>query len=188
MKTKFILFTILIFNVCFVCAQSDYSSYLNKALEKLEAGDCASARKFYNVYTDLTGESKKSIEAMIAECGSKIVGQKSSYRINDKLVIDGKIYRVAHTEDKGTHGFAICDMGSGPITDEMINSRKLPTKSEFEIIIKIIKKLKLAKANYWISDRCSNDRCEYFAYGYSSWSSRCDSINYSHGILLIYRF
>lgn len=136
MKTKLVFLSILIFNVTCVCAQNDYSNYLNRAMEKLESGDCESAQKFYNVYKDLSGETKKSVETLIADCSKKIVGQKSSYRINDKLEINGKLYRVAHIEDKGKHGFAIYDMGAGPITKEMINARQLPTTSEMLIIKK----------------------------------------------------
>lgn len=185
MKTKLVFLSILIFNVASISAQSDYSNYLNRAMEKLEAGDCESASKFYNVYKDLTGDTKKSVETLIADCSKKIVGQKSSYRINDKLEINGKLYRVAHIEDKGQHGFAICDMGAGPITEEMINARLLPTKSEMLIIRRRQNKLKLSGGFYWTIDRCNSGKVNSISFSGGSW---CDSINSSNRILLIHRF
>lgn len=194
MKTKLVFLSILIFNVASISAQSDYSNYLNRAMEKLEAGDCESASKFYNVYKDLTGDTKKSVETLIADCSKKIVGQKSSYRINDKLEINGKLYRVAHIEDKGKHGFAIYDMGAGPITEEMLSSRQVPTMSEMLIIRRNMKKLKLSGGNYWIIDRCDGGRGAYLSVYWDSWAGKytkefcCSDMKDSNSILLIHRF
>ena len=57
MKTKFFLLALFATFALSISAQTDYSNYLSKAMAKLEEGDCASAKKFYNVY--LLAELKK---------------------------------------------------------------------------------------------------------------------------------
>ena len=52
---KTLLLMILVLVGGSISAQSDYSNYLNKALEKLEAGECESAQRFYNIYKELSG-------------------------------------------------------------------------------------------------------------------------------------
>ena len=58
MKKRTLLFVICALFTYVVNAQSDYSSYLNKAMAALEEGNCESAKKLYNVYKDLSGDSK----------------------------------------------------------------------------------------------------------------------------------
>lgn len=75
MKNKLFLLAFFCMCVFGVNAQSDYSSYLNKALEKLEAGDCEAGRRFYNVYKELSGKSVLSVEELISDC-SRSAGYK----------------------------------------------------------------------------------------------------------------
>lgn len=178
----FVLFALLAFQMN---AQSDYSSYLNLAMERLEAGDCVSAQKLYNVYKELSGEEKPSVQILIDDCNKKNDKNKV-YKINDKIEIDGRIYKVAHVEDKGKHGFAICDMGGGPITNDMISQRLLPTRSEMRIIIRNRLKINLTSGKYWTMDK--SDKNHYF-YWNNEWSDWYSGDQYdSHGILFIYRF
>ena len=51
-----------------VNAQTDDSTYLNKTIERLEAGDCQGAQRFYNVYKELSNRSVKYLEKSIDEC------------------------------------------------------------------------------------------------------------------------
>ena len=185
MKTKIVLFAIFATVAFNVNAQTDYSNYLKKAMDKLESGDCESAQKFYNVYKDLSGESKPSVQILINDCMKK-ADEGKVYKINDKIERGGKIYKVVHTEDKGTHGFAVCDMGSGPITDNMIANRQLPTRSEMKIIIRNRHKINLTSGKYWTMDK-SRDRFYYWDCGWSDWMPGGRQSD-SHGLLYIYRF
>lgn len=185
MKRGSLLFVVFAIFALVVNAQSDYASYLSKAMEKLEAGDCESAQKFYNVYKDLSGESKPSVQVLIDDC-IRNNNENRTYKINDKIEKEGKIYKVAHVEDKGKHGFAVCDMGSGPITNDMVANRQLPTRSELKIILRNRHKIKLTSGKYWTMDKSGNDTFFYWDNGWSDWFT--DSQRDSHGILLIYRF
>ena len=169
MKTKLPLLAIFALFAFNVNAQSDYSSYLNKALEKLEAGDCESDQKYYNVYKDLSGESKSSIEELIQDCITKA---QKSYTIGDKIIVDNKIYKVAYIEDGGKHGFAVCENGSGKKPENSV----IPTWAEFKLIEKNNKILKLCGKYYYT-----------YGLGGRGNESSCRS-DQTYDILLIYRF
>lgn len=49
-------------------AQSDDSTYINKAVEKLAEGDCQSAQRYYNVYKEMSGKTIKYLENEIKDC------------------------------------------------------------------------------------------------------------------------
>ena len=165
-------------------AQSDYSSYLDKALQKLESGDCDGAQKMYNVYKDLTGNTSASVERLIADCQHDTT---KTYKVGDRIVIDGNFYKVAYVEDGGKRGFAVCEMGSGPLKKEYLEQRKIPTWSEFNLIKENNKILKL-DGRYW-ADRTSGS--SYYVYrlaeGVSSGGDYYP-MSYSRDILFIYRF
>lgn len=186
MKTKLFLFALLATFALSVSAQSDdYQKYLDKALSNLENGNCDAAKKMYDVYKELTGKTVSSVEVLIQDC--KPTSSAKKYAINDKIEIDGFLYRVAYIEDDGAHGFAIYDFGAGPITDEMINNRKLPTKSEMALIAENADTLKLLKGEYyWTIDRYSNtSNCTYDLLSGNINNSYHSS---ARGRLLIYRF
>lgn len=65
---QIILFLSVFCVTVYVSAQRDYSEYLDTVMVKLKAGDCNAAQKFYNVYKDLTGNTKSSIEVLIEDC------------------------------------------------------------------------------------------------------------------------
>lgn len=185
MKAKLYLLAFFCACVLDMNAQSNYSSYLNKALEKLEIGDCESAQKFYNVYKDLSGDEKTSVQVIIDDCLQKLNSEKV-YAINDKIQVNSLTYKVIYIEDEGKHGFAVCDYGSGPIKDDMISARRLPTRSEMKIIYQNRRKIKLTDGYYWTIDEYDDGRNYYLSFYSDSWNyaSRTDS----YGLLLIYRF
>lgn len=108
MKTHLIIASIFTAFAITCNAQSDYSSYLNKTMEKLEAGDCEGAQKIYNVYKELSGSTVLSIEEMISDCG-----KEKKYKVGDLINVNGEEYTVAYTRDEGEHGFAIFNEGWG---------------------------------------------------------------------------
>ena len=94
------------------------------------------------------------------------------------------IYKVAYVEDGGAHGFAVCEMGSGPFDSS--NSKRLPTLSELMLIKEKNNILRLY-GSYWSSNSCGNDRHKTVDL---PGNSRIDCwANYQpHDILYIYRF
>lgn len=185
MKAKIIIFAAFAAVALSASAQSDYSSYLNQAMAKLEAGDCEAAQKLYDVYKDLSGESRPSVQVLIDDCSEKTKDEKL-YRINDKIIINSLTYKVIYIEDEGKHGFAVCDYGSGPITDDMITERKLPTRSEMKLIYKNRHKIKLTDGYYWTIDEYEKGRNYYLSFYYNEW--KYASRTSSNGLLLMYRF
>ncbi len=145
MKTRkfaFVLFTLLAFNLN---AQSDYASYLSKAMEKLDVGDCESAQKFYNVYKELSGESKPSVQVLIDDC------KKDSYSVGEKIVKNGRAYVVAYTRDEGKHGLAVYEEGWAAISKEYtrnVGQKEVPTIEELKLIYANRDKLGLYN-KYW---------------------------------------
>lgn len=71
MKTKFYLAVFSLFCALNLVAQTDYSSYLDGAMKKLGAGDCESAQKLYDVYVDLSGDPKPSVQTLINDCNAE---------------------------------------------------------------------------------------------------------------------
>jgi hypothetical protein len=62
------MFLLLVSNV--LVAQDDYGFYLQKARQRIAEGDCEGAQRNYNVYKDLAKKTDKSIERMLADCGT----------------------------------------------------------------------------------------------------------------------
>ena len=188
MKTKLFVIVVFIMMAHISSAQSDdYQKYLDKALSSLENGNCDAAKKWYDVYKELTGKTVSSVEVLIQDC--KPTSSAKKYAINDKIEIDGFLYRVAYIEDDGAHGFAIYDFGAGPITEEMINNRKLPTKSEMALIAENADTLKLLKGEYyWTIDRYSNSNISNCTYDLLSGNINNSNHSLARGRLLIYRF
>lgn len=172
-------FLLLMFVTSLAWAQSDYSSYLNDALEMLKSGNCESAQKFYNVYKELSGDEKPSVQILIDDCQK---GDSKSYAIGDKIIRDGLIYKVAYVEDGGKHGFAVCENGSGKKPE---NSR-IPTWAEYKLIKENNKILKLC-GKYWSTRRGFYSN-EHFVFGLGGRPSGYYSDSDIFDILLIYRF
>lgn len=178
MKTKLLIIATFAMVACMVYAQTDDFSYLNKAMEKLEAGDCKSALTNYNIYKDLSGKSVPSVEALIAECDKDRV-----YAIGEAMIVEGKEYKVAYIRDDGKHGFAVRDLG----WEEVKGYRpiSIPTLKELREVYKNRDKLKFYDI-YWSSkgDEYYNT-VKNFSTGreYRIWRSDKDA-----KLLLIHRF
>ena len=111
-------------------AQSDYSNYLNKALEKLEAGDCEAAQNFYNVYKELSGKSASSVEVLLKDCN-----REKNYSVGDKIMVGDSTYTVAYIRDGGKHGLAILNRGWQSIIDtDYVARMSIPTLEELQLI------------------------------------------------------
>lgn len=188
MKTKLFVVVVFIMMAHISSAQSDdYQNYLNKALSSLENGNCDAAKKWYNVYKELTGETVSSVEVLIQDC--KPTSSAKKYAINDKIEIDGFLYRVAYIEDDGTHGFAIYDLGAGPIPQDLANARKLPTRSEMALLAVNAEKVMLDKELwYWTLDKAASNGSKYYSYKLSNKQTYADTKSTTNGVLLIYRF
>lgn len=74
MKKK-LLFAFCVLFVCNLAAQSDYSSYLDQSMNELGKGNCEGAQKWYNVYKELSGETKSSVQTLIDDCKAEKLKQ-----------------------------------------------------------------------------------------------------------------
>ena len=57
MKKQIILVPLLVLLAFNLKAQAPDPTYLNKALQQLESGNCDAAQLYYNAYKELTGDS-----------------------------------------------------------------------------------------------------------------------------------
>lgn len=130
---KLRLFNIILLMLAAVSlqAQSDYSSYLDKALQQLEAKNCDAAQKLYNVYKELTGDSKPAVEALIADCQPD---PDKPYKLGDQMTVGDKVYTVAYVRDGGKHGLAVFNEGWTYIRPEDRTMKTIPTFEELELI------------------------------------------------------
>lgn len=183
MKTRTFLLALFAMVAFGVNAQTDYSNYLNKAMQKLDEGDCTAAEKQYNVYKEMTGNYVASIEELIADCKKTPPTTNKKYAVGDKIIIDGKIYKVAYIEDGGLHGFAVCENGSGKKPSNDI----IPTWAEYKLIKKANKTLKLS-GRYWSTRAYNSNYSRHFVCGIGGFSSFDVSDSDVYDILLIHRF
>ena len=153
MKAKLLISVLLVMMACAVYAQ-DYSSYLNKAMEKLEAGDCRGAQNLYNVYKELSGKSMSSVEVLIADCNRS---SEKTYSVGDTMHVGKEVYEVAFVRDGGRHGFAICNLGWGYLSSykNNISRQEIPTLDELKIIYQSRDILRMYN-KYWSRTHCEN--------------------------------
>ena len=187
MNRKLFLF-VLFANIAFeVNAQSAPQVYLDKAVNKLEAGDCDAAQKFYNIYKELSGNPIPSVEAMINDC-------KNILHIGDIMEVNGGKYTIAYLTENKKHGFAIKDIGVNsldiPQTRGYLKEQKIPSLDEMRIIYQNNANIGLSGC-YWtrsypwtIHGKCTRYYVLNFITGKDYYLSK-DKIN---GILLIHRF
>ena len=147
MNRKLFLF-VLFANIAFeVNAQSAPQVYLDKAVNKLEAGDCDAAQKFYNIYKELSGNPIPSVEAMINDC-------KNILHIGDIMEVNGGKYTIAYLTENKKHGFAIRDIGvhsiDNPNTLKYLSEQMIPTSAEMDTIYNNNKHIGLT-GKYWSS-------------------------------------
>lgn len=150
MKTKTILIALLAMYAFNAYAQSDYSSYLTKAMDKVEAGDCEAAQKFYNVYKDLSGDSKPSVQDLIDDCKK----ENKTYSLGEKLGYRGGLtFYVAYLDSSKKHGLAVGKNGySNKLTSSSMycGEGHLVTLQELNKIIPNKNAIQIS-GNYWTS-------------------------------------
>lgn len=166
MKMKKIVLTSLLFAAFAFTAHAqtdDYSKYLNKAMEKLEAGDCAGAQKLYNVYKELVGKPVSSVEVLIDDCQ-----RDKPYAVGEKIMLDGEEYRVAYIRDGGKHGLAVMEKGwsvirgpGGNLYTRYVERKEIPTLKELELIYANRDILRLY-GKYWSCTPTREDNHEFF--------------------------
>lgn len=190
MKQIFLIISVFCIAV-YVSAQTDYSEYLNKAIEKLEAGDCNGAQKFYNVYKELTEKTVSSVETLIADC-------KRELRLGDVIDVNGEQYIIAHLMENKLHGFAIRDYGIYAMSQSQIkqltDEQKIPTWEELMIVYKNNQYIGLT-GRYWSETMKKYEGNVYsgytFYYGVKDFLSGKEFIadsDLKYGVLLIHRF
>lgn len=194
MKTKTLLHALFVMVPFCMYAQSDYSNYLNKAMSKLEEGDCVTAQKFYNVYKELSRNTVSSFEVLLEDCHNDTA---KTYVVGNVMMVKNEVYKVAYVQEGGKHGFAIREMGSGPLKPEYISQQKIPTWSEFLLIeennsiLKLDGKYWTPRSTYYVNRKDSPNL--YYYYGLGSQSTKSSYSNYEtpdkpHDLLFIHRF
>ena len=188
MKRKILFLAFVIMAMIPVCAQTDYSQYINKTMTKLEEGDCTSATKYYNVYKELSGKSVSSIEVLINECG-----KEKRYTVGENITVGDKSYIVAYTRDGGQHGLAVFNTGWKPLDENLqlyVTKRGIPTFDELELIFANRDKIRLYDV-YWSCTKAEGTSCSPTCYKFIDFASG----QKDHGccsrvkcILLIHRF
>lgn len=111
-------------------SQSDYSTYLDKAMEKISVGDCEGAQRLYNVYKELTKRQNETLESSIEDClmNRHAEGGILNYSINNvsfrMMYVEGGSFRMG-SEDvsdcKPVHTVSVSDfwMGETEVTQEL---------------------------------------------------------------------
>ena len=145
-----------------ISSSDKYAFYLDKALEKLEAGDCEDAQKSYDVYKELTGDKKPSVEVLIAEC---IANPEKTYKLGDQISVDGKDYTVAYIRDNGKHGLAVYNTGWHSISESDRAMKTIPTFNELELIYNNRDEVRLFDI-YWSCSRTSSFSDDHGYYKY----------------------
>lgn len=184
-----IIFVLFAFN-CY--AQTDSLLYLNKALAKLEAGDCEAARKFYNVYKEVYNNNKSvpSVELLLDEC------TKEMYSVGETITKNGVKYIVAYTRDGGKHGLAVYNKGWGAIDDlwndavfdKYVTRKGIPTLEELKLIYNNRDVIRFYDI-YWSCTPKAYGSRQYIVIDFSTgkvdekYKERADGV-----ILLVYRF
>lgn len=171
-------------------AQTDYSNYLNKALEKLDAGDCESAMKNYNVYKELSGKSVSSVEILLKDCN-----REKNYSVGETMMVGDDAYIIAYVRDEGKHGLAIHNAGWQALKSDYqkyIVQKGIPTIAEMKMIYSNRDLVGLYDI-YWVCDgQCSSCSCDTSCkcaldFSIGEFCSRCPS-GKNGVILLIHRF
>ena len=175
-------------------AQSDPKLYIDKVMEKLESADCDGARKFYNVYKELSGNSMNSIEEMLSDCW-----KTKTYSVGDIMMVGTSKYIVAYTRDGGAHGLAVYNRGWAALDCnfcDYIAKKRVPTLEELELIYTNRDKIRFYDI-YWSCSRvdkndkaCRNGSYYYYAIDFSTGETKCRYSLQSDAavLLLIHRF
>lgn len=186
-KTLIVLLIISVFAL-YGYAQSDYSDYLNKAMEKVEVGDCDAAQRFYNVYKELTGNTSSWVEKAIKDCEDK--SKPKTYNIGDDAedFIGYSGFKIAYLDASGKHGFAI---KFDEYTSFTYDNDIYPSIDELKLMYRNRHSLGL-NGEYWSSTKDDKKKYtfdHYYTFDYSSGEMRSrETLEVEYKSLLIKRF
>lgn len=186
MNRTFFLLVSLLLIAFYGNAQTDYSEYLNKAMEKLEAGDCDAAQRYYNVYRELTEKSVNSVEVLLADC-------KKELHLGDVIDVNGEQYIIAYLMENKLHGFAIRDVGVHSLANKQtlgyLENKMIPSLEEMQIIYKNNGSIGLT-GSYWTRSvyGVSNGWDALYLQDFISGKVYYSSQTNKNGILLLHRF
>jgi len=190
MKLKILFCSFFLFmSVCANAQESSYSYLLDNAMECLKNGECDKARKYYNAYVNLTGETKPSVKELIDICEKP----KEKYAVGEKMQVGEDVYTVAYVRDEGKHGLAVLDKGYGSIAGEMknfyIEQKNIPTLEELGQIYANRDIIRFYGV-YWTCTENSRASCTaYYTKDFSTGRKDSECKDYKHAIiLLIHRF
>lgn len=191
MRLQFYNFALLLIVTISLQAQSDPSTYLDKAMEKLEAGDCNGALKWYNVYKELAGVRKTSVEALIDDCANP---PEIIYKLGDQIRVGEDSYTVAYIRDGGKHGLAVSNKGWASTTasntsmQRYIIQKGIPTFDELKLLYQNRDSVRMYDV-YW---SCTQDNGNSSKYKTMDFSTGVVDSKYGYQpnavILLIHRF
>lgn len=170
MKARGIFILICVVYSFAICAQTnDYTSYLSKARECVEAGNCDAAQRNYNVYKDLSGGRDYSLEEAIVKCKEKssIKNVKTDYV--DLGLPSGTLWRDKN-EDNGsfyTWNQAVQKFGNKLPTLEQIEELKSSCRwikegHDFKVIGPNGKCIILQAAGYRLNGNVAATDCGYY--------------------------
>ncbi len=188
------IFSILFTIFAISCnAQTDSLFYINKAMSKLEAGDCELARKYYNVYKEVYNGNRpvQSIEALLEEC------TKDTFAVGETIIKGGKKFIVAYTRDGGKHGLAVSSKGWGNIyecdnychfIDEYVTRKGIPTLEELKKIYENRDVIQFYDI-YWTCTKGDENKIGCYTIDFSTGETTLKNPRGNYAvILLIYRF
>ena len=171
MKRRILLLVILSMITFCSNAQTDYSDYLNKAMEKVEAGDCDAAQRFYNVYKELTGNNSSWLEKAMKECEEKSKSQRAVLEGYVDLGLPSGTLWKDKNED-GNHFYtwnqAIVNFGNNLPTIEQLEELKTTCKwiksgNNFKVIGPNGKSIVLQASGYRFTDgQIHATECGYY--------------------------
>jgi hypothetical protein len=185
MKTKLLILTLFALVSFKLNAQTEYSTYMNKAMEKLEEGDCDAAQKFYNVYKELSEKSVASFEVMIDECK----GDKK-YTLGDTIMVGAQVYKVAYIRDGGRHGLAVREAGWKSLQSsytQYVLKKGIPTTEEMKLIYENRDYVRLYNT-YFTCTSGNNNNNYYVTLDFATGKTGSAYYTSERYILLIHRF
>lgn len=152
----------------------DYSSYLTRAWECLDSGNCDAAQRNYNVYKEMTGNSNPSLENAINNCQNPPqLPVKKTYNVGDnaKDIVGTDDYIIAYLDSSGEHGFAI-RKGTGKYESTWYASSSAPSISELRLLYNNRYVLNLT-GEYWSSTMVDGSGSaftmpKYYTYNFST--------------------
>jgi len=193
MKKQIILVPLLVLLAFNLKAQAPDPTYLNKALQQLESGNCDAAQLYYNAYKELTGDSISSVEALIANCFGN---PDKTYKLGDQMTVGEITYTVAYIRNGGKHGLAVFNEGWKKIKttsysdhgQKYIVQKGIPTFDELKLLYENRDAVRLYDV-YW---SCTVDEKDSYLYKTMDFSTGAVDSKKSYEpnavVLLIHRF